>query len=404
MKLKRITAVLLAAVLVLSGLAFGALDSFALTVSLTDALLNKDITKDTSGYDDNVWYVYTPSESGIYTLYGLSSNLKATEAYLFSKTEDENGKKLYTQLAYSNGNPDYARYEGSARRQFCLKYHLNAGETYYYAAGWNDPTITAQTNRSLGVRLICESYDTASVVRVTPQCDAALTWYTDGSWEQGTDGQNYFRYNISKIIQNMSVTVEFDDGTVLTSEKGETTVNGYPITFSHRQEEVHWYNKENEAYTANTLTVTVLGVSADYEVEIEQGALFTVKGKVTDAVSGEAVAGAQIEIGGNPVSTTASDGTFSLLSAPGTYQAAVTGAYTVKRSFTVTVDAMSAENDHTATPIKVYNTDYVDDNIINGRDLAYIKRNLTGDALTKAKTAFTRSVGFTSGDYPPLAL
>ena len=402
MKRKKLTAVLLTFVLIVSGLAFGAIESFAQTVTITDSLLNTDINKTVSGYDDNIWYVYTPSESGIYTLYGLSTNVLATEAYLFSKTEDADGKKLYTQLAYSNSNPDYAQYEGSAARQFCLKYHLTAGETYYYAAGWNNPQRTSGT---VGVRMICESYDTATVVRVTPMCDASLTWYTDGSWETDAKGQSYYRYNISKIMQNMVVTVEFDDGTVLTSKKGETTVNGYPITYTHKQDEVHWYNRDNELYTANTLRVSVLGVSADYEVNIAQDALFNVKGRVTDAFDGTVIAGAGIEIGGNVVATTDENGVFQILSAPGTMSAYVTGGNVVRRAFTLTVDAASTSgNDHTATPIAVYNVDYIDDDVVNGRDYAYIQRSLPSDTQAKAKKEFASCVGFASGDYPALVL
>lgn len=403
MKLKKLIAVLLSAMLILGGLAFGAVNAFAITVTITDALLGTDITKTTSGYDDNVWYVYTPSQSGIYTLYGLGENIVATEAYLFSKTEDADGKKLYTQLAYSNGNPDYANYEGAGRRQFCLKYHLNEGETYYYAAGWNNAELTG--TRSLGVRFICESYDTAELISITPSCNAELTWYTDGSWEKDDDGNSYYLYNISKIMQNMSLTLEFDDGTVITSSAGDATVGGYPITYTHNQQGVHWYNKNNENYTANTLTIKVLDKSVDYEVTVNESALLTVSGKVVDDYDGSALPNAEIYIGVNKVAVTDKDGIFSFAYSPGTHNMSIRGDNILDRNLTLTVDTSDvSKNNHKDTPVSVVVVDYVDDDVINGRDYAYIKSNLTGTEFETAKAKFNSRVGFAASDYEKIIL
>ena len=402
MKNKKLIALILSFALAMSSLAFSVINAFAETVTLTDAMFGIEIVKSTSGYDDNVWYVYTPSQSGVYTLYGLSSNIFSTEAYLFEKTEDENGKKLYTQLAYSNSNPNYANYEGSAKRQFCLQYHLVKGETYYYAAGWNDPN---QGNRTLAVAFINESTDSAELVKITPSCDAELTWYTDGSWETDDSGNAYYLYNISKIMQNMVVTLEFDDGTTITSQKGSTDAGGYPISYTHKQQSVHWYNSENENYTANTLTVSVMGKSADYEVVINQSALLTYSGKVVDSYDNAPVSNAKIVIGSNTVATTKSDGTFQFSYSPGKYTAIVTGSGIVKREYTVNIDAVNVSgNNHTDEPVEVVTGDYIDDDIINGRDYAYIKTNLTGDDLTDAKARFTKNVGFVKSDYEKLIL
>lgn len=401
MKIKKIMATVLACAVIISSLAFGLLSAYAETVTITDAMIGIDIVKSTVGYDDNVWYVYTPSKTGIYTLYGLSDNLFATEAYLFEKTEDADGKKMYTQLAYSNSNPNYANYEGAAKRQFCLQYRLIEGVTYYYAAGWNSTSRSG----SIAVRFINESYDDTEIVRVTPSCSAELTWYTDGSWETDDSGNAYYLYNPSKIIQNMTVTVEFADGTVLTSGVGDSTVGGYPITYTHRQSEVHWYNKENENYTANTLTVSVLSKSADYEVNINQSALLNVTGRVTDILDGASVENARIVIGSNTVATTKSDGTFTFAYSPGTYEVTVEGDSVLSRTFTLKVDAVNvSNNNHTEQPIGVVTVDYVNDGIINGRDYAYITGTLSGSSQKAAKSEFASYTGFEKTDYDALVL
>ena len=199
MKTKKIIAVILSVAVIMSGLAFWLVNAYAETVRLDDTKLGLELYSNPSGYDDKLWYVYTPTQSGIYTFYGIKNsetggtNLYNTEAYLFEKTEDENGKKFYTQLAYSNGNPDYANYPGASSKQFCIKYHLEAGKNYYYAVGF----LLEERSVTIYSKLIAESYDTANLISITPHCDAELTWYTDGSWENDSDGNPYYLYNIS---------------------------------------------------------------------------------------------------------------------------------------------------------------------------------------------------------------
>ena len=48
--------------------------------------------------------------------------------------------------------------------------------------------------------------------------------------------------------------------------------------------------------------------------------------------------------------------------------------------------------------------DFVDDDIINGRDYAYIQKTLPQSERTAAKTAFGKYVGFTKNDYEKLIL
>ena len=145
----------------------------------------------------------------------------------------------------------------------------------------------------------------------------------------------------------MSLTLTFDDGTVLTSNAGDSTVEGYPIKYTHTQQTNHWYNSANVHYTANTLTITVLDKSVDYEVVINESAMLSVSGKIVDDETQSAVEGAQIIIGGKALTTTKSDGTFSFSASPGSYQVTVSGTGIVARTFTLNIDAVNvAGNDH----------------------------------------------------------
>ena len=401
MKFKKLIAALLSAVIIVTGLAFGFVNAYAETITLEDTSYNKDIVATNKGYDDKIWYVFTPSQSGIYTLYGLLKNTYVTEGYLFTKTVNEFGQRVYNQLSYSKSNPNASQYEGAGQSQFCLKYHLEAGKTYYYAAGFYFPD---KTKNELTVRFLCESYDSAELVSITPHCKAELSWYTDGEWKTDSEGNAYYSYSISKIIQNMSLTLLFDDGTTLTSSPGDLDVEGYPIGYSHNQAETHWYSVNDENYTSNKLTISVLNKSVDYEVVINESALFSVKGKVVDYYDNSPVANAKIKVSNAVVATTDSNGVFSFAYSPGKLNLSVSGGSVLERSFSLTVDINDTNNDHTSSPVKVVNVDYVNDGIINGRDLAYIKSSLASSAQTKAKKVFAAKTGFAKSDYPKLDL
>ncbi|MBR1532159.1 MAG: hypothetical protein IJ643_08895, partial [Eubacterium sp.] len=115
MKHKKVLAIFLSLVIVVCGFAFGLINAYAQTVKIEESMLGVELDNTPSGYDDKIWYVYTPTQSGIYTFYSMRNsvntstpNVLRTEAYLFEKvTDEESGQKLYTQLAYSNSNPDY---------------------------------------------------------------------------------------------------------------------------------------------------------------------------------------------------------------------------------------------------------------------------------------------------------
>ena len=130
MKHKKVLAIFLSLVIVVCGFAFGLINAYAQTVKIEESMLGVELDNTPSGYDDKIWYVYTPTQSGIYTFYSMRNsvntstpNVLRTEAYLFEKvTDEETGQKLYTQLAYSNSNPDYEQYEGVMNsRHFCIK-------------------------------------------------------------------------------------------------------------------------------------------------------------------------------------------------------------------------------------------------------------------------------------------
>ena len=188
MKNKRIIAFIMALVLVIGSFAFGMSNAFAKTQRI---ILNTEIINSTDGYDDKNWYYFTPEQTGIYTFLSLNSILY-TEAYLFEKEG-----KTYTQLAYSNESPNWQYYGQTNRQQFCLSYQLEAGKTYYYAAGWD----SERASGTMKVKLIYEGSEGDIIDRLEITCNAELTWYTDGSWEKDSAGEAYFYYNYSKILQ-----------------------------------------------------------------------------------------------------------------------------------------------------------------------------------------------------------
>ena len=230
-----------------------------------------------------------------------------------------------------------------------------------------------------------------------------LTWYTDGSWEKDSAGEAFYFYNYSKILQNMIVTLYYKNGSSSSTELGGNTVDGYTLSFSQNQNVSHWYPKEDEKYTGNFLTVSVLNVSAVYDVVINQSALFTVYGRVCD-INGEAVSGASLRINGGEAATTDSNGNFSFVSAPGVFNARIVGSNIIPRNFTLTVNVDREKNNHTSNPIAVVDCDYVSDSIINAKDFAYIQKKVSGSEKESAQNKFSKSINFRASDYEELNL
>jgi len=387
MKNKRIIALITALALVFGCFVSGVFSASALTQKI---ILNTEITNTTSGVDDKNWYYFTPEQTGIYTFLSYSNYLHS-EAYLFIKEG-----KTYTQLAYSNTSPNYEYYGQRDSDRFCLSYQLEAGKTYYYAAGWNS---TTNAGAAMTVKLIFEG---DFIDRLEINCNAELSWYTNGSWETDANGEAYYYYNYSKILQNMSVTVYYKNGSVSSSAYGSDTVDDLTITFTQNQSAAHWYPKEDEKYTGNFITVSVLNVSEKYDVTINQDALFTVSGKVCDYISGEAVSGATLKIKGNQTATTDENGSFSFLTVPGSYSASISGDGIIEREFTLTVYVNSDKNNHSAAPIRVIVGDWVKDGIINAKDYAYIFRSFTGNKKEAEASKFANQINLTADEYEEL--
>ena len=391
MKIKKLTAFFMAVVITLSCFAFGIFNASAKTQEI---ILDTEMINTTDGLDDKNWYYYTPSQTGIYTFLSYNRYLYA-EAYLFIKEG-----KNYTQLGYSNESPNYEYYSQPNKYQFCLSYKLEAGKTYYYAAGWD----SERTGGEMKVKLIYEGSEEDIIDHIGVECNAQLSWYTNGSWERDSQGEAYFYYNYSKIIQNMVVTVYYINGSESKSALGADEVDGYKIKYTQNQDSAHWYPKEDEKYTQNILTVSILDKSAEYNVVINQDALFTVYGSVSDYISNEAVSGAVIRINGSEVAVTDSQGNFSFVSAPGIYNASVSGSNIISREFKITVNVNSEMNNHTANPIGVVTGDYVQDGIINAKDFAYITKTLSGEKQESEAEKFSQQIHFKSENYPNLVI
>ena len=383
MRSKKMLAAVLASVIILCSFAFGLSSAQAKTQEL---VLNTEIINTTDGLFDKNWYYFTPEQTGTYTFLSYNRLLHA-EAYLF-----EVDGKNYTQLAYSNLSPNWEYYSQPNKYQFCISYQLEAGKTYFYAAGWD----IEKTSGEMKVKLIFEG-DT--VEKIELECDAELTWYTDGNWETDSLGEKYFFYNYSKILQNMTVKVYYKNGSVSTVNAAAGSVDGIGISCYQNQSESHWYPAEDERYSGNYITISVLNKSAQHDVKINQSALFTFKGKVCDYVSGEAVDGAVIKINGIEKATTDANGEFSFTSAPGVYTLRLSGARIIQREYSIAVDVNSDNNDKRQTPFEVVNSDYVKDGIINAKDYAFIIKELPSDEREAEEAKFEKLINFTEKDY-----
>lgn len=406
---KRLISILMALVMLLSSftLGFNALASTFPNIGL-DIIYSAQVY----GSGDMVWYSFTPQLSGTYVFLGY--NTGKTSAYLYTRTINDNGSMTYTGLAYAGpSDPDYNDeyytfdFAGTTfyhrDTNFRLTYHLEAGTTYYYSAGWATSSTTSGT---ISVRLTCAEYDNTVIESVSVECSANLTWYTDGEWRVDSNQQSYYHYNYSKIIQNMTVTVTYKDGSTSSVNSGADSIDGYSISYNDNQSTNHWYIDSVEEYTANTLTITVAGlVSCDYEVVIGEGPLYTVSGYIIDYTTGEPIANASLRYNNSSLVTTNSNGRFSFAYSPGYYAFTVTAANAIPRTVYIIVDAQYAENnDHTSTPIELIVGDYVKDGIINAKDYGYILTKLSEDKRESEKEKFAHQANFTADKYQQLTL
>jgi hypothetical protein len=227
---KKLISLLMVLVLILSSFAFCS-NVFATTY--LNIGLDIVYSATVNGNEDMAWFSYTPEVSGTYIFLGY--NTGKTHAYLYTRTKNENGSMTYNGLAYApDSDPDwqdeYYTYDYAGKTyyhrstNFRLTYHLEAGTTYYYTAGWATSTSVSGT---MSVRLTCAEYDNTVLDSVYATSNSSLTWYTDGEWKYDSNGLEYFHYNYSKILQNMTVTLVYKDGTTSKATNGADTIDGY---------------------------------------------------------------------------------------------------------------------------------------------------------------------------------
>lgn len=343
-----------------------------------------------NGTDDLEWFYFTPSSSGTYSF--RSYNVYASECYLFVKEVDTATKqKKYVQLAYSNKDDKVS--EGS--RQFKLTYHLVAGTTYYYAVGWY--LSESRTNGVFTVMLTNDSYDDSTLQRIEASCPIELEAYTDGDWITDASGNSFFRYNTSKIISNMIVTLYYENGTSTTAV-GQEYIDGYAITFIDNQYEKHWHPNDSAEYVRNTFTVKVNNLTASVDIPIVITSRYSVKGKVVD-MNGSPVANANIYQGSSKVAVSGSDGSFSFYHTAGQYLFTVFTTHSISRTVKLQISANNANNNFSSTPISICNCDYVQDGIINAKDFSFIHRYVDEAYKQMAKEEFQKCISFTAKDY-----
>ncbi|MGN0521646.1 MAG: carboxypeptidase-like regulatory domain-containing protein [Eubacterium sp.] len=390
---RRLLSLLLVAVIILSCFAF----SISAYGSTQQLILNTKMSNTIDGSEDMGWYTYTPDASGTYSF--LSYNVPASEAYLFIKeTNEETGAKVYTQLAYSKNDPNYEENDHNIQ-QFCLTYHLMRGVTYYFAAGWLLPDRTSGT---MTVMLRCDEYDEKIIESISLTCPAMLNVYADGNWMTDSDGERYYFYNISKIISNMTVTVYYSTGEV-SSVIGQNEIDGYNISYLHNQSTVHWYPKEHDSYTANTLTVKILDVTADYEVQILSSARYIVQGTISSK-NKTFVKDAEIYYKNELLATTNSSGYFTFSYPAGQYVLTVKAPNSLSREITVVVSTSNTDNNYTQTPVVLYTCDYVNDGIINAKDYACITKLEDEAQFIKDDAQYKSAINYTSDNYEPFTL
>ncbi len=385
MKKKIISAILITAVIVSSLML-----SFTALASSQQLTLDTKVTTTISGADDLEWFYYTPEKSGTYSF--LTYNTPRSCAYLFVReTDEETGERTYVQLAYNSGDSDYEA-NGHNQYQVCLTYHLEAGTTYYYAAGW---WLSTQTYSTFTVMLRCDSYDEDVIDSIEITSVPSLEAYVDGEWRTDADGYSYFWYDTSKLYSNLEIEITYLDGTVVTVT-GSDEVDGSTFTYSDNQYYTHWYPTSEDDYTDNTFTIQLLDATASAEASIVVGDRYLVKGTVVNRV-GYPVENAEISLGSSIVGYTDSDGSFSVYTSAGSKKLSVSTDTSI--DYEEYINVSTSTNDFTDTPFVICNCDYVNDGYINAKDYSYIVNNFSGDELEKISEEFANSINFSKDKY-----
>ena len=379
---KKIISIALVLVVIISSLAI------SITAFASAQVLYLDLTTSAvlSGSEDMAWFIYTPAKSGIYTF--QSYNAVATEAYLFTKIQDPVTKqKTMTQLAYSNS------YDTSKNRQFSLTYHLEAGVTYYYTAGWYLPS---REGDAIVVKLHCDSVDATEVDHIEASCPVVYDLGLNCSVQKDSQGNQYYHYDLNRIIVNTRITVFYKDGTSK-SALGSETIDGNRFVFKDNQYYDHWQPNSDYPDHRNVVTIEYLDQSTEIDIPIKGSARYEFSGYVVD-FAGNPINGATLTIANNQY-TTNSSGYFSIYVPGGVYNLKISTATSIDRTIPITIAANNTDNNYTKTPFAVCNCDYVKDGHINAKDFAHINNKLTGNKQITAKTEFQNSINFEKSKY-----
>lgn len=358
--------------------------------------LNVKVASKIDEVGDVVWYQYTPTITGTYSF--LSYSVPETEAYLYVKSVDEStGEESFEQLDYARIDKENYVDNEHNRNQFCLTHHLEAGVTYYFTAGWHyEKTYPV----SLTVMLRCDSYDQQIVDHLEIFSDVELSAYNDGQWTEGNDGELYYLYNLSKIISSMVINVYYCDGRVV-GGTGATKIDGYQVMFNHTQSANHWYPQSSDLYSANTLRVSFLDAYVDLDINIASSDYQPIKGNVVDD-AGNGIMSAKIYVDGTKVATSDRYGRFAFSVEVGAHDMEVASSNSVARKGTIDISKVDLANDFSDIKVDLVNIDYVDDDVINAKDFAYITKNFSDTQLEQLTQQFEGLINFDTLDYPPL--
>lgn len=387
---KKILSVILIAVIIISSIAL----SFTAFASSQELKLNVKATAIMSGVDDLEWFYFTPEQSGIYSF--MSFNVPKCDGYLFVREIDpETKRKEYKQLAYA-GPESESHYKEFGRNayQFCLTYHLEAGTRYYFAAGWY---LSTQTRQQFDVMLICDSYDENAIESIEVLDIPDLNAYTGGEWKQDKDGKDYYHYDLSRIISNTQIKVNYSYGesTIVT---GKQEVNGYQINYNDNQYEEHWHPNNDPDYSGNKIIIRILDTEISANVNIVIGNRYPLYGRVVN-LAGQPVENAVVSIDGMKAYTK-SDGSFSIYSAAGYKNISISTDTAIVLSKTILVSA--GTTDLRQQPFNLCNCDFIKDGYINAKDYSYIIKNYSGEELEKLKEEFQASINFSKDGYENL--
>ncbi len=395
---KKVTAFLLSVLVIISCFAFSSFNAYA--ESKTINILDLDYSIKTNGSEDMALFLFTPDESGTYSL--LSYNVAKSNCYLMTKTVNEDGSKVLKQLAFSNGNEKYAEDGQRNQYQFRLTYHLEKGTTYYYYCGWNSENTTSGT---MNVRMRCDSYDDNAIDHIELECNVKLQAFSSGNWQKDYNENIFYFYSISRIAANMNVILVYKNGKRVSSGVGNDTVDGHQISYKYDQMTTHWYPENSDEYSgSNTLTVCVVDKTAEFNVPIESVAMYTVSGKVVDYYDNKPIENASITVNGLIVAKTDSQGDFAYAAPSGLYNAQVTAGNAIPRNISYVVETAAGKNDFRNNPVPIVTGDYINDGVINVKDYAYIDKNLTGEQKVYAKNRFKFTYTFTTSVYKPLRI